>query len=81
MADATVTAHAYFTAGMLAYAIMLAGFNQLGIGLVTQRETGQEKRLRGTPLPAWTFIAAAVLRTVVTVGLMAVLLLAIARLA
>jgi ABC-2 type transport system permease protein len=65
---------------MLAYAIMLAGFNQLAIGLVTQRET-QLKRLRGTPLPAWTFIAATVLRTVVTVGLMAVLLLAIARLA
>jgi ABC-2 type transport system permease protein len=81
LAGATVTAHAHFAAGMLGYAIMLAGFNQLAIGLVTQRETGQLKRLRGTPLPAWTFIAATVLCTVVTVGLMAVLLLAIARLA
>ena len=45
MADVTVTAHAYFTAVMLAYAITLAGFNQLGSGLVTQRERGQLKRL------------------------------------
>jgi ABC-2 type transport system permease protein len=78
---ATVGAHAYFTGGMLAYAIVLSGFTQLAIGLVTQRETGQLKRLRGTPLPAWTFIVATVLRAVVTVGLMAVVLLAIARLA
>jgi ABC-2 type transport system permease protein len=46
LAGATVTAHAYFTCGVLACAITLAGFNQLAIGLVTQRETGKLKRLR-----------------------------------
>jgi ABC-2 type transport system permease protein len=81
LAGVKVSAQAYFTGGMLAYAIMLSGFSQLAIALVTQREAGQLKRLRGTPLPAWTFIVATVLRAVVMVGAMAVLLLAIARVA
>jgi ABC-2 type transport system permease protein len=81
LAGAKVTAQAYFTGGMLAYAILLSGFSQLAIGLVSQRESGQLKRLRGTPVPAWTFIVATVVRAVVTVGLMALVLLAIGRLA
>ena len=81
VAGATVTAHAYFTAAMLAYAILGAGFNQLAIGLVGQRESGQLKRLRGTPVPTWTFVAATVLRVVLSTGLTAVVLLAIGRFA
>ena len=77
IAGATVTAHAYFTAAMLAYAILGSAFNQLAIGLVGQRESGQLKRLRGTPLPAWTFVVATVLRVVATAGLLSVVLLAI----
>jgi ABC-2 type transport system permease protein len=81
LAGATVTAHAYFTAAMLAYAILGSAFSQLAIGLVGQRESGQLKRLRGTPVPAWTFVVATVLRVVTTVGLMAVVLLAIGHFA
>jgi ABC-2 type transport system permease protein len=81
LAGARVTAHAYFTAAMLAYAILGAGFNQLAIGLVGQRESGQLKRLRGTPVPTWTFVAATVLRVVLSTGVMAVVLLAIGRFA
>jgi ABC-2 type transport system permease protein len=81
VAGATIGAHAYFTAAMLAYAILGSAFNQLAIGLVTQRESGQLKRLRGTPVPAWTFVVATVLRVVVVVVLMSVVLIAIGRLA
>jgi ABC-2 type transport system permease protein len=81
LAGATITAHAYFTAAMLAYAILGSAFNQLAIGLVSQRESGQLKRLRGTPVPAWTFVVATVLRVVTTVGLIAAVLLAIGRFA
>jgi ABC-type multidrug transport system permease subunit len=66
---------------MLSYAILLAGFNSLAISLVMQRESGQLKRLRGTPVPAWTFMVSTLLRCVVTVGLMTVVLLAIGRFA
>jgi ABC-2 type transport system permease protein len=74
-----VAGHAYFTGGMLTYAILLSAFSQLAIGLVNQRETGELKRLRGTPVPAWTFIAATILRAVVVVASMAVVLILIAR--
>ena len=77
----TIDAHTYFTGSMLAYAILLAGFNSLAISLVMQRESGQLKRLRGTPVPSWTFMVATVLRCVVTVGLMTVVLLAIGHFA
>jgi ABC-2 type transport system permease protein len=77
----TIDAHTYFTGSMLAYAILLSGFNSLAISLVAQRESGQLKRLRGTPVPAWTFMVATVLRCVTTVGLMTVVLLAIGHFA
>jgi ABC-2 type transport system permease protein len=81
LAGATVTAHAYFTAAMITYAILGAGFNQLAIGLVAQRESGQLKRLRGTPVPTWTFVVATVLRVVLSTGVTALILLAIGRFA
>lgn len=72
---------AYFTAGIVAYAIMMSCFSTMAIALTTQRESGQLKRFRGTPMPPWTFIAAQILRSVLLVGLMVVVLLVIARLA
>ena len=78
---ARVGAQAYFTGGMIAYAMMFSAFTGLALGLVQQRESGQLKRYRGTPVPAWTFIVATVLRATVMVGLMAVVILATARLA
>ena len=66
---------------MLAYAILLSGFNSLAISLVAQRESGQLKRMRGTPVPAWTFMVATVLRCVVTVGLITVVMLALGHFA
>lgn len=81
VAGTKVTAEAYFTGGMLAYAILLSAFTTLAIGLTTQRESGQLKRYRGTPVPSWTFLVAIVLRSVVMVALMSVLLLVIARVA
>ena len=81
LAGVTIDGRTYFTASMLAYAILLAGFNSLAISLVMQREGGQLKRMRGTPVPAWTFMVATVLRCVATVGLMTVVVLAIGHFA
>ena len=72
---------AYFTAGIIAYAIAMACFSSLAISLTTERETGMLKRFRGTPVPAWTFIAARVCRSIVLVVFQVVALLVIARLA
>jgi len=72
---------AYYTAGLVAYAIMLQTFSALAITVTTQRESGQLKRLRGTPMPAWTFIAGYIVRSVVYVVAMVIALFLIGVLA
>ncbi len=68
---------AYFTAGMMAYAVMMSAFSNVAIALTSQRESGLLKRFRGTPVPAWTFIAAQVLRSIVQVAVVSAALLAV----
>jgi ABC-2 type transport system permease protein len=76
-AGGSITTDAYFTAGILAYAISMACFSSLAIGITTQREMGLLKRFRGTPVPSWTFIAARILGSIVMVAVMAVALVVI----
>ena len=68
---------AYFTAGILAYTIMLSAFSTMAIGLTAQREGGTLKRLRGTPMPPWVFMAAQVVRAILLIAFMTVILLLI----
>ena len=81
VADHQVAASAYFTGGMIAYAMLLSGFTSMAMSLVALRETGELKRRRGTPVPAWTFIAAMIVRTAILIGSTAVLMLAISHFA
>jgi ABC-2 type transport system permease protein len=76
-AGGPIKTDAYFTAGIIAYAITMACFSSLAIGLTTQRETGLLKRFRGTPVPAWTFIAARIFSSILIVAVMTVALLVI----
>jgi ABC-2 type transport system permease protein len=76
-----VSTRAYFTAGLAAYAIMLQSFSTLAISITTLRETGQLKRLRGTPMQPWTFIAAYMLRAILFAVALVIGLLAIGRVA
>jgi ABC-2 type transport system permease protein len=76
-----LSAQAYFMAGITAYSISLSTFTTLAVSITTQRERGQLKRLRGTPMPAWTFILAQVLRATAQALAMTVLLVAIGVLA
>jgi ABC-2 type transport system permease protein len=48
----------YLLAGMIGYGAAAIGFGALAMSLVYRREDGTLKRLRATPLPAWTYIAA-----------------------
>ncbi len=67
-AGLSIAPHAYNTAGMAAYAVMVQTFTSLVITMTSLRESGQLKRLRGTPVVAWTFVAAYILRCIVLVG-------------
>jgi ABC-2 type transport system permease protein len=79
--DVKLSAQAYFTAGIIAYAAALSTFTTLAVSLTTQRENGQLKRYRGTPMPPWTFIAAQIVRAEAQALAMAMLLLAIGAVA
>jgi ABC-2 type transport system permease protein len=76
-AGGRIDAASYFTAGLCAYAIMLQTFTSICVAVTTQRESGQLKRLRATPMAPWTFIASQVLRGLVLVVAMVVALFAI----
>ena len=71
---ATLELDAYYAAGMIAYALTAASYTTLAITLTTYRESGLLKRYRGTPVPAWTFIASLVLRSLALVALMVIAL-------
>jgi ABC-2 type transport system permease protein len=73
-----ISAQAYFTAGIIAYSVALSTFTTLAVSLTTQRENGQLKRYRGTPMPPWTFIAAQIARASAQALAMTALLLAVA---
>lgn len=75
--DVRISAQAYFTAGIVAYAVALSTFTALAVSLTTQRENGQLKRYRGTPMPPWTFIVAQIARATTQALLMTTVLLAV----
>jgi ABC-2 type transport system permease protein len=50
----------YYTPSILSYAVMSACFLAVAMTLVRQREAGILKRMRGTPLPAWAYLAGVV---------------------
>jgi ABC-2 type transport system permease protein len=70
------TMQTYFTGGFMAYAVLYSGFAVLLPELVTTREQGVLKRLRGTPLPLGAYVGAKVLTTLL-MSAVAVLLIAL----
>ena len=64
-------------AGLFGYGAANTALAGLAIILVGRREAGFLKRVRSTPLPAWTYLAAVLLSTLVVFALQAVALLAL----
>lgn len=71
----------YYVPGILALAVVSATFVNLAIWLTTLREDGVLKRLRGTPLPAWVFVAGRVATSFVLALILVVVLCVIGALA
>lgn len=64
-------------AGLFGYGAANTAFAGLAILLVSRREAGTLKRLRGTPLPPATYLGAVLVSTLVVFALQAVALLAL----
>jgi ABC-2 type transport system permease protein len=52
-----IHADVFVVPGLLAYAVIMATFTNLAGDLATIRDSGVLKRMRGTPLPPWAFVA------------------------
>src|SRR5438270_1503013 len=63
--------------GILAYGVIATTFVNMAIGTAILRDEGVLKRMQGTPLPRWAYVAARVGSTTVIVGLMTIVTLAV----
>ncbi|MBA2568595.1 MAG: ABC transporter permease [Actinobacteria bacterium] len=68
----------YLVSGMIGYGVASTAFAGLAIVLVIRREEGILKRLRATPLPAFTYIAAVLATTMIAFLVGAVCIVALA---
>jgi ABC-2 type transport system permease protein len=74
-----VSGYQYLLAGMIGYGAASTTFAGLALLLVIRRESGVLKRLRATPLPPGTYVAAVLASIIVIFLVEAVILLAIGR--
>jgi ABC-2 type transport system permease protein len=65
----------FFVPGILAYGVISTTFVNLAISTAILRDDGVLKRMQGTPLPRWAYVAARILSASVIMLVMAVLVL------
>lgn len=71
----------YLVPAIMTLGIVSATFVNLAMTLTYQREQGVLKRLRGTPLPTWTFVGARTATAVINAALIAIVILVAGKLA
>jgi ABC-2 type transport system permease protein len=74
---AGIEATTYYVPAIMALSVISATMQTLAMTLVIAREDGRLKRGRGTPMPAWVFIAGRIGNSIVVAVLMLALLAAI----
>lgn len=67
----------FFVPGILAYGVIGTTFVNMAIGTAILRDDGVLKRMQGTPLPPWAYVAARIASTVVIVMAMVAVTLGI----
>lgn len=67
----------FFVPGILTFGIISSTFTNLAISLVNLRDQGILKRVRGTPMPPWLYLAARIGNSVVISAVMVVIMLAL----
>ena len=65
----------FFVPGILAYGVITTTYVNLAISTAILRDQGVLKRMQGTPLPRWAYVAARIGSTIVIVAIMTVLVL------
>lgn len=60
----------WFVPGILAYGLIMATFTNLATSVAVSRDAGILKRIKGTPLPRWVFMAGRIGSTLVTAAVL-----------
>jgi len=60
----------WFVPGILAYGLIMATFMNIAVSTAIARDTGILKRIRGTALPPWVFLAGRIGSTLVTAAVL-----------
>jgi ABC-2 type transport system permease protein len=71
----------FFVPGILAYGIIATTFTNMAISTSILREQGVLKRMAGTPLPSWAYVAGRIGSTLLITAEMTIVVLAIGRIA
>jgi ABC-2 type transport system permease protein len=77
--DGGIETTAYYVPAIITLSVISATMQSLAMSLVIAREDGRLKRGRGTPMPAWVFIAGRVGNSIVTALLMLILIAVLGR--
>jgi ABC-2 type transport system permease protein len=77
--DGEIEITAYYVPAIITLAVISATMQSLAMSLVIAREDGRLKRGRGTPMPAWVFIAGRVGNSIVVALLMLALIAVLGR--
>jgi ABC-2 type transport system permease protein len=74
-----VSAAPYLVAGLIGYGVVAVAFAGLAINMVVRRESGVLKRVRGTPLPTPTYLAAVIGSELVVIAIQVICQVLIGR--
>jgi ABC-2 type transport system permease protein len=75
----TVNLSTYYTASILAFSVITACYTNVAISVTFLREEGVLKRIRGTPLPGWSYLLGKVLHSVLLMVILVVIVSAFGR--
>jgi ABC-2 type transport system permease protein len=73
-----ITTAQFFAPGLAVFAAASASYTNLAIGTAISRDAGILKRIRGTPLPPWIYIAGRVVSAVYLAALAVVIMMGVA---
>ncbi len=71
----------FFVPGILAYGVIATTYINMAIGTAILRDEGVLKRMQGTPLPRWAYVAARIGSTVIVVAAITAVTLALGAIA
>jgi ABC-2 type transport system permease protein len=71
----------YFVGAMAAFGVISATYTNIAITVSFQRDQGILKRLRGTPLPSWSYLFARVLHSMIVAAILVVITLVFGKVA